>query len=110
MSHSFGCETAINVECLLPGKCLSMYLVMTHLQLSSKTQGITNAEPVFGFLFLVTENFCASIKINPRNMSALFRSAGSWVPQVPRRIQFASCGFIHPLLFLFDLQQLETLI
>lgn len=110
MSHSFGCETETNAECLLPGECLSMYLVMTHLQLSSKTQEITDAEAAFGFLFLVTENFCASIQINPRSMSALFRSAGSWVPQVPRRIQFASCGFIHPLLFLFDLQQLESLI
>lgn len=86
-----------------------MYLVMTHLQLSSKTQGISDAEAAFGFLFLVTGNFCASIQINPRSMSALFRSAGSWVPQVPRRIQFASCGVIHPLLFLFDLQQMESL-
>lgn len=98
----------MNAECLLPGECLSVYPVMTHLRLPSKTQGITDAEQASGFLFLVTENFCASVQVNPRNMSALFRSAGSWVSLVPRRIQFASCGFIRPLLFLFDLQQLES--
>lgn len=67
----------IDAEHLLPEEYLSMYPVMTHLQLSSKTQGIIDAEAAFGFLFSVTENFCASMQVNHRNMSALFSSAGS---------------------------------
>lgn len=107
-------EMEIKVAFLQHPACISTFLHCLWLTCGhpQRSQGAIYAELACRFLFLVTAKLPSQLTSKPQpSIPGLDSLAGFRIPrETERTSQLVLCGFVHPILFHFDLRRLLSVI